>query len=449
MIFILLLILLTIFSILLYKYINSNYFFKLVTLIISFVLLYLITIGNFSHGALFYLETWKIFIMFLILGLFLIVITLIEDDDFDVYLLYFLVLIGSLIIIYCEHLLILYLGLELQTFSLFILISKNKTSIRSSEAGLKYFILGAISSGLYLLGLCLLFIFGLSLNVKYLFLNLDSSLVLLSTTLILLSFGFKLGLTPLHFWMPDIYEGSSWDVLSLISTLPKISVLSLFIQLMVNSNLLLLFSLSSIVIGTIGALNQTKLKRLLAYSSISQIGFIIIGFNMISSLGYEISFLYLLIYMLTIISLFVTVFTSPILSNYYIIELSGIQYINRILALTWLIIFLSIAGIPPLSGFISKWFILWNIISVDYIYSSIILIIFSVIGAFYYLRVVKVVYFQKQASYLTWEKILNHKNNCNYYNSLILGFGVFFSLFFIFNLDPLLNFFNYLFFYFY
>lgn len=379
----------------------------------------------------------------------MVIITLINNHSFDEYLLYFLVLIGSLIIIYCDHLFIIYLGLELQTFSLFILIAKNRTSIKGSEAGLKYFILGAISSGIYLLGLCILFLFGISLSIKCLLMNLDDSLVILSTTLILLSFSFKLGLTPFHFWMPDIYEGSSWDVLSLLSTIPKISVLSIFIQLAINTNLILSISLASIIIGTLGALNQTKLKRLLAYSSISHMGFIILGFTMMSSVGYEVSFIYLFIYAITIISLFVMVTNTPLLKEFYIIELGGLQYMNRILSVSWLVIFLSIAGIPPLSGFISKWFILWNIISFNYIFSSVTLILFSMIGAVYYLRIVKIVYFQKQASYLTWDKILKNKKVEDNYNMNFLGLGIFFSLFFMINPDPLLSLINFIFFYFY
>jgi len=133
------------------------------------------------------------------LFLFIIIVNLIKNINFDVYLLFLLVLIGSLVIISSDHLLIIYLGLELQTFSLFILISKNKNSVKSSEAGLKYFILGAISSGLYLLGLCLFFISNSSLNIKDLIILNNDIITSIGFSLILLSFSFKLGLSPLHF----------------------------------------------------------------------------------------------------------------------------------------------------------------------------------------------------------------------------------------------------------
>jgi len=424
-------------------------FLKLISITVILVFLWWLKEISFSHNNIIFMENWKIFLVFLVFLLFLIILTLMIEDNFDVYLLYLLVLIGSLIIICCDHLLIIYLGLELQTFSLFVLIAKNKSSIKGSEAGLKYFILGAISSGLYLLGLCFLFLFGISLNLKLLMINLDNSLVILSLTLILLSFGFKLGLSPFHFWLPDIYEGSSWDVISLISSIPKLSVLSIFIQIIINSNLILFVSLISIIIGTLGALNQTKLKRLLAYSSISHMGFIVLGYSLLNLIGYEISFIYLFIYMITSISLFIIILKTPLLKDYYIIELSGLQYINKTLSLTWLIIFLSIAGIPPLSGFISKWFILWNTITSNFIFSSIIIILFSMIGAAYYLRVVKILYFQKQASYLTWTKVLNYKHKKENYNSFFLGWVIFFSIFFILNPDPFLVYINYILFYFF
>lgn len=390
----------------------------------------------------------------MILFLFIIIVNLIKNINFDIYLLFFLVLIGSLVIISSDHLLIIYLGLELQTFSLFILISKNKNSVKSSEAGLKYFILGAISSGLYLLGLCLFFISNNSLNIKDLIILNNDTLTSIGFSLILLSFSFKLSLSPFHFWLPDIYEGSSWDVISILSTLPKISIISIFIQIIIKADLILFFCLLSIIIGTLGALNQTKLKRLLAYSSISHMGFLILGFNIINSVGYEISFIYLLIYMLTIISVFILIINTNLLKDYYIIELSGLHYINKILSFSWLIIFLSIAGIPPFSGFISKWFILWNIICFDYIFSSIILILFSIIGAIYYLRIVKTIYFQKQSSYINWTRILNKNNhNENKFNDnlnlIFLGLGIFFTLFLILNPDPLISLINLLIIYLY
>ena len=426
---------------------TQNYM-KVLAMIVISCLLFFFVFFNGSHLNIFSLNEWKLFLVILLLICFLIVLNLLEEKTFDVYLLSTLVLSGSLIIVSCDHLLIIYLGLELQTFSFFILISKNRISVRGSEAGLKYFILGALSSGLYLLGLCLFFFSGISLNLSDLILLSDDIFVIIGCILVLVSLAFKLALFPLHFWIPDIYEGSSWDIISLLSTLPKISVLAIVLQLSVHLNLLLLCSLLSIIIGTLGALNQSKLKRLLAYSGVSHIGFIVLGYTLLCIEGYEVSYIYIVIYMMTMLSVFLLIINSPWKKDYYIIELSGLQYINRILALTWLIVFLSIAGIPPLSGFISKWYILWNIISSNYLTSSLVGIIFSAIGAAYYLRIVKITYFQKQASYLTWNKILKVNSNYREIQCVILGLGFFLSILLITNPDPLVTLVNYLFLYF-
>ena len=186
----------------------------------------------------------------------------------------------------------------------------------------------------------------------------------------------------------------------LISTLPKISVLSIVLQLLGYSNFFVLCALISIIIGTIGALNQTKLKRLLAYSGISHMGFIMLGLGILSNQGYEASFIYLFIYVITMVGLFLLIRVTMFTKNYFLIELGGQNISNKIIAFSWGVFFLSIAGIPPLSGFISKWLILSTIIDYQYLFSAFIGILFSAIAAGYYLRILKINYFQKSASYL-------------------------------------------------
>nr|ALO20623.1 NADH dehydrogenase subunit 2 [Melicertum octocostatum] len=428
---------------------KTRNYLKIIGTLVLFTVSYFIIYFMVWHINFSSLDYWKIYSLGLVIICFLVIIQFIQDKTFDVYLLNLLVLLGSLIIILCDHLLIIYLGLELQTFSLFVLISKNRFSIKSSEAGLKYFILGALSSGIYLLGLCFFFLSGVSLNIKDLVLVSEEILVIIGVAMILLSFAFKLALFPLHFWIPDIYEGSSWDVIGLLSTLPKISIITIILQIGINSNLLLFCSLLSIIVGTLGALNQTKMKRLLAYSGISHMGFIMLGYNLLFLEGYEVGTFYLIIYILTMLSVFIMILSSPLQKDYYIIELSGLQYINKTLALIWLMVFLSIAGIPPFSGFISKWFILWNALNYGYMISAIIGIIFSAIGAAYYLRIVKITYFQKQSSYLTWSKILNSRDKENELLLILLGLGVYIIIGLIINPSPLILILNTIFYYFF
>ena len=419
---------------------NKNYIlFSLVTLLIIF--LFLNSYSVFDTN-LFLIDRWKLIFLILLFGCYIVIIELVEEKNFDIFCLITLVFIGSIVLISCDNFITLYLGLELQTFSVFILIAKNRLSIKSSEAALKYFILGTLSSGFFLLGITLLFLIGASLNIKDLIINSNETIVDFSLGLILLSFCFKLGLFPLHFWIPDIYEGSSWDIISLIATLPKISMLSVFIQILINSGLILSVSLVSIIIGTLGSLNQTKTKRLLGYSSISHMGFIMLGYSIFNNYGFTTASLYLFFYMITMLSIFILIIYSLNKSK-YIIEISYLKYINKTFSITLILLILSIAGIPPLSGFISKWFLLWNTMNFGFIYSSFIVILFSAVGAGYYMRLVKIVYFQKKSSFFLWSKILLKENSNNELVLVNLGFFFFLNLFIIINFTFVIDIINF------
>ena len=203
--------------------------------------------------------------------------------------------------------------------------------------------------------------------------------------------------------------------------------------------MLFVFSVLSIVIGTLGALNQTKIKRLLGYSGISHMGFILLGFSILSRHGYMVSNLYLLVYMLMMISLFILI-TNVNLNYKYIIELGSLKFINKVVAISLAMFILSIAGIPPLCGFISKWFLLWTSIEHQYNVAAFIMILFSAIGAGYYLRIVKILYFQQRSSYLVWKNILMPTGQGSKINTPILGFLFFISLFLIINFSFILDF---------
>lgn len=411
-----------------------------------FLLLIIISNYDFLSTYLFNLSLWKLLFLILITISLIIIFELVEEKTFDVYCLLFLTYIGSFILIISDNLLTTYLGLELQTFSIFILIAKNRSSIKSSEAGLKYFMLGAISSGFYLLSLVILYLFGYTFELKDIMFFNEDLIIYISITLILLSFSFKLSLFPFHFWIPDIYEGSSWDIVTLIATLPKISVICLLIQILINSNVMLSLCLCSIIIGTLGALNQTKLKRLLAYSGVSHMGFIILGYTIQSNSSLTVGSMYLLIYMLITISFLVLIINNNKKNN-FIIELGALKFTNKVLSITIILIILSIAGVPPLSGFISKWYLIWCSIENQYIISSILIILFSAIGMGYYLRLIKTVYFQKKGSYFFWEDILTKNNSRNDLTYLSLGFLFFINLFLLFNFSFVIEIINYLFIY--
>ena len=411
-----------------------------------FLLLIIISNYDFLSTYLFNLSLWKLLFLILITISLIIIFELVEEKTFDVYCLLFLTYIGSFILIISDNLLTTYLGLELQTFSIFILIAKNRSSIKSSEAGLKYFMLGAISSGFYLLSLVILYLFGYTFELKEIMFFNGDLIIYISITLILLSFSFKLSLFPFHFWIPDIYEGSSWDIVTLIATLPKISVICLLIQILINSNVMLSLCLCSIIIGTLGALNQTKLKRLLAYSGVSHMGFIVLGYTIQSNSSLTVGSMYLLIYILITMSFLVLIINNNKKNN-FIIELGALKFTNKVLSITIILIILSIAGVPPLSGFISKWYLIWCSIENQYIISSILIILFSAIGMGYYLRLIKTVYFQKKGSYFFWEDMLTKNNSRSDLTYLSLGFLFFINLFLLFNFSFVIEIINYLFIY--
>lgn len=370
------------------------------------------------------ISEWKFPVLIFIFFTFLILKNI---QNLEELVLHFTVLLGSSIIICTDHLFILYLSLELQTFSLFILISKNKLWLKSSEAGLKYFILGAISSGFLLISFVIIYFYTNSLNVKTISFNIwyNDTILNIALFILIVSLFFKISLSPLHFWIPDIYEGSSWRTIGFLGVLSKISVIYFLIQFKELNNLFIFCSILSIVIGTLGALNQTKVKRLLAYSGITHIGFIILISSIYNNKGFLISNIYLFIYFLSFLSVILVLQSYAMSKNNYIIELSNLQYLNKLLAISFLIITLSMAGIPPLSGFISKWLVLWVIIEEGYLVTALICIFFSVIGAVYYLRLVKIIYFQKGSSFIHWKNIFNSKEDMNYY---FVGFSIFFII---------------------
>lgn len=354
------------------------------------------------HDLLINLESWKIWVILLLIILFLF---LNNNKDLQECFLNLTVFAGSLVVILTDNLFILYLGLELQTFPIFILISKNRLWLKSSEAGLKYFILGALSSGVFLLGISLLFREGISLNVgrctNY---NYNNNLITLSWGMVVLPLFFKIGLAPLHFWIPDVYEGSSLRTIGILSTISKLSVIYVIFQIQYISKLLIISSSISIIVGVLGALNQTKIKRLLGYSGITHIGFIILLFSCLTTQYLLLPNFYIFVYMITLIALISSIIQLSLTKDSYLIELKNIQR-NHLENVVVTVLILSLAGIPPLSGFISKWLLFVSLLDTNYVFLCIVCVLFSIIGAVYYLRLIKIIYFDRNVFFNNWKKI--------------------------------------------
>ncbi len=351
-------------------------------------------------------------------------------------------LVGTMVMISAYSLLMLYLGIELLSLALYALIGFNKHSGLSSEAAIKYYVLGAMSSGILLFGISLIYGFTGSINyfdIADQIRNINSNSVqylgiIFGIIFITASLCFKFGAAPFHIWVPDIYQGSLISTTILLSTLPKIAVFIVFLKLYfipfmaleyVWSDILIFIGIASIIIGSIFALTQENIKRLLAYSAISNIGFIILAMALVSNDGLHASLYYTIVYSFTALASFGVV--THITSNSHGIEdisdLAGLSKTHPYYAILILITMLSSAGIPPLIGFHAKLMVIQALINNSYILLSIIVVLMTVVSAYYYLRVIKTVYFEERENLISTYTSSNILLSINVI--LLLGLGIF------------------------
>ena len=362
-------------------------------------------------------------------------------------------LIGTMIMISANSLLMLYLGIELLSLSLYALIGFNKQSSLSSEAAIKYYVLGAMSSGILLFGISL--IYGFTGSIVYddiasqmteIDINsVDYIAIIFGIIFITASLCFKFGAAPFHMWVPDIYQGSMISTTIILSTLPKIAVFIVFLKIYfipfilfkhVWSDILIFVGMLSIIIGSIFALTQENIKRLLAYSAISNIGFIVLSLGLVTSDGIHASLYYTIVYSLTALASFgiISHITSNSMGIENITDLAGLSKTHPYYAFLILITMLSSAGIPPLIGFHAKLMVIKALISSSLIILSVIVVLMTVISAYYYLRVIKTIYFDER------EDLISTYSNNNLVLSInvlsLIVFGIFPYL--IFNLSSYL-----------
>lgn len=364
-------------------------------------------------------------------------------NSYEMQILILISLLGLMILVSSNHFITLYLAIELQSLSFYILTALQRKSIFSIEAALKYFILGSIASGFILFGSSLLYGILGSLNFSHLFLIisninfLENSDILLgliySITFILIGILFKIGAVPFHFWLPDVYEGSPNNITFFFAVVPKIAFINILIKFYFDifsnfsyfiESFFLIISFLSMFIGSISALQQKKIKRLLAYSSISHIGFILIGFtsNLLNNIPFIL--LYILIYIIMSINLWGS-YLSLIINHKpikYLTDLSNLFSINKILSIIIILNIFSLAGIPPLAGFFSKFFIFFSAIKNNYLNIIIFAIIISIISSFYYLKLIKIIFFEKIFKKYYMSKINKIQSNILLINTQIILF---------------------------
>ena len=317
--------------------------------------------------------------------------------------------LGMMIMISSNDLIVFYMGLELQSLALYVLATFNRDQLKSSEAGLKYFVLSALSSGLLLYGCSLIYGFTGTTNFNLITDQLNSNEYALTfgIVFILVGLAFKISAVPFHMWAPDVYEGSPTSVTLFFTMVPKIAALTVFIRflyvpflnLIEQWQMIIIFlSIASMLFGAIAAIGQTNLKRLIAYSSIGHVGYALAGLATGSNDGIQSSVIYITIYILMNLGLFSCLLMMKRDNNYYenIDDLSGLSKNHPLLSLSLLVILFSLAGIPPLAGFFAKFYIFKSVLEQSMYFLAIVGLLSTVVAAFYYLRIIKIMYFDKE-----------------------------------------------------
>mgnify|MGYP003332976447 FL=1 len=332
----------------------------------------------------------------------------------DFIVLVLLALLGQFVLISGANLLTLYLGLELMALPMYALVAMRHTSEKSVEAGIKYFILGALASGFLLYGMSMLYGVTGSLDLIEIFKTvadprINHLVMAFGLVFIVAGLAFKLGVVPFHMWVPDVYQGAPTAVTLMIAAAPKLAAFALLFRLLVNTLLplmgdwqpmLVLLAILSLIVGNVTAIAQTNVKRMLAYSAIAQMGFVLLGMlSVFDDHAFSASMFYAITYVLTTLGTFGLLMLLS-RKGYDCETLEGLKGLNKQhpwFAFIGLVMMFSLAGIPPTVGFAAKLGVLEALVDAEHTFLAIIAVIASLIGAFYYLRVVKVMYFDEPA----------------------------------------------------
>ena len=330
-------------------------------------------------------------------------------DKFEYPILIIAAILGMFVMVSSNNLIGLYLGIELQSLSLYVLAALNRDSVKSTEAGVKYFVLGALSSGLLLYGCSLIYGFTGSTNYFVIAEKFTSGNLALSFGLvfILVGLAFKISAVPFHMWTPDVYEGSPTSVTAFFALAPKVAGFGAIIRILYVAfgnvflewqSILIFISIGSMILGAVAAIGQTNIKRLMAYSSISHMGYGLAGLTTGINEGISASILYIFLYVVMNIGSFVCILLMKRKNIYLenIRDLSGLSKNHPIIAFSFTVILFSLAGIPPLAGFFAKFYVFMAVIKSNLFALAIIGLITSVISAFYYLRIIKIIYFDPE-----------------------------------------------------
>jgi len=317
--------------------------------------------------------------------------------------------LGMLVMVSANHFLTLYIGLELLSLSLYAMVALQRDSARATEAAMKYFVLGALASGMLLYGMSMLYGATGSLELESVSAALagglgSSNVLAFGLVFVVAGIAFKLGVAPFHMWVPDVYQGAPTSVTLVVGSAPKIAAFAFTLRLLVNGmeplvadwqGMLIVLSVVSMVLGNLVAIAQTNLKRMLAYSTISHMGFVLLGVLAGSLNGYASAMFYVLVYVLTALAGFgvILLLSREGFESEELEDLKGLNRRNPWFAFIMLLVMFSMAGVPPLAGFFAKLSVLQAALQQGLVWLVVLAVMMSLIGAFYYLRVVKLMYF--------------------------------------------------------
>ena len=349
-------------------------------------------------------------------------------------------ILGSFVLISSDNFLTAFIGLELQSLSLYLMAAFNTKNLKSNEAGIKYFSLGALSSGFLLFGISMIYYDTGSFYMQNL--NNFTTISEIGLSLVLISLFFKVSAAPFHIWTPDVYEGSPTISTLFFASLPKFASLIFLFRVYQELNISGIQSLNyifqivcaiSLLVGVYGAITQKVIKRLLAFSSINHIGFMLLGIMSYQFMSEGTLFFYLIIYLITTFGIFAVLLNLRTVEGEFtkISQLNGLRFTSNSKSISMLVFFFSLAGIPPFAGFFAKFFILSASITDGFFFLSIVAVLSSVIAAFYYLTIIKNMFFNKSEI-----ELLDDNNKIG--KVIFISFGLIITLFFFYP-DPLVN----------
>ncbi|EYS91979.1 NADH-quinone oxidoreductase subunit N [Bartonella bacilliformis str. Heidi Mejia] len=370
-------------------------------------------------------------------------------DIFEFPILVLLATLGMMLMISSGNMLSLYMGLELQSLALYVLAAIHRDNVKSSEAGIKYFVLGALSSGLLLYGISLLYGFTGQIGFREISSALNGNIlhlgVIFGIVFVLAGLAFKISAVPFHMWTPDVYEGAPTPITAFFAGAPKIAAMALIIRVIVFAfiplessdnfmpawqQILVFMAISSMALGAFAAIGQTNIKRLMAYSSIGHMGYALVGLAAGNILGVKGILIYMTIYLGMTIGSFAFIlgmrFSNRYVENIY--DLAGLVKTNPFMAIVMTIQLFSLASIPPMAGFFGKWYTFSAAVHAGLVPLAIVGMVLSVIGAFYYLRIIKIMWFDDAKD--SFVILSNEIKLCLCLSALFVLFYVFFGFWF-------------------